>query len=97
MNFPKVKKKIDMENCPCKSKKLRKIKVPSISLRVSSVCIEILKKVLGGFDNIFHVYLMRGFQKYGKNSILTVAFCRQTKAGQKFAARWAELTVLFCR
>ena len=43
------------------------------------------------FDHIFHVYLMRRFQKYGKNWILTVAFWGQTKAGQKFAARWAEL------
>ena len=40
---------------------------------------------------------MRGFQKYGRNLILTVAFWGQTKARQKCAARWAELTVLFCR
>ena len=41
------------------------------------------KKCLGGFDNIFYVYLMRGFQKYGRNWILTVAFWGhwQTKAG----------------
>ena len=29
--------------------------------------LEIPKKVFGGFDNIFHVYLKRGFQKYGRN------------------------------
>ena len=48
-------------------------------------------------SHIIHVYLIRRFQKYGKNWILTVAFWWQTKAGQKFAARWAELAVLFCR
>ena len=47
--------------------------------------------------NIFHVYLMREFQKCGRNWILRVAFWGQTKAGQKWAARWAELAVLFCR
>ena len=55
------------------------------------------KKVFVTFDNVFHVYLMREFQKYGRNWILTVAFWGQTKAGQKCAARWAELAVLFCR
>ena len=54
-------------------------------------------KVFPAFDNIFHVYLMRGFQKCGRNWILTVAFWGQAKAGQKCAARWAELAVLFCR
>ena len=58
---------------------------------------EIAQKAFPAFDNIFHVYLMRGFQKYGRNWILTVAFWGQTKAGQKCAARWAELAVLFCR
>ena len=29
--------------------------------------IEIAKKVFVTFDNIFHVYLMRGFQKYARN------------------------------
>ena len=37
---------------------------------------------------------MKGFKKYGINWILTVAFLCQTKAGQKHAARWAELAVL---
>ena len=64
---------------------------------VSFLSIEIPKKVFGGFDNIFHVYLMRGFQKYKRNWILMVAFRGQTKAGQKYAVRWAELAVLFCR
>ena len=45
------------------------------------------QKVFGGFHNIFHVYLMRGFQKFGRNWILMVAFWEQTKAGQKCAAR----------
>ena len=40
--------------------------------------------------------LMRGFQKYGRNWIFTVAFWGQTKAVQKCAARWGELAVLFC-
>ena len=56
-----------------------------------------IKKVFEGFDNIFHVYLMMGFQKNGRNWILMVAFWGQTKAVQKYAARWAELAVLFCR
>ena len=59
--------------------------------------IEIAKKVFLTFDNVFHAYFMRGFQKYGRNWILTVAFWEQTKAVQKCAARWAELAVLFCR
>ena len=64
---------------------------------VSFESIQIPKKVFGGFDNIFHVYLMRGFQKYGRNWILMVTFWGQTKAGQKCAARWAEFAVLFSR
>ena len=36
-------------------------------LTVSFQSIEIPKKVFGVFDIIFHVYLMRGFQKYGRN------------------------------
>ena len=48
-----------------------------------------------GFDNIFHVYLIRRFQKYERNCIFPVAFWGQSKAGQKCAARWAELAVLF--
>ena len=35
---------------------------------------EIPKKVFGGFDNVFDVYLMRGFQKYERSWILTMAF-----------------------
>ena len=34
------------------------------ALRVSG---EMPKKVFGGFDNVFHVYLMKGFQKYERN------------------------------
>ena len=55
------------------------------------------QKLFGGFDNIFHVYLMRRFQKYGRHWILTVAFLGPTKAVQKCAPRWAEFAVLFCR
>ena len=36
--------------------------------------IKIDKKVFVIFDNVFHAYLMRGFQKYGRNLILTKAF-----------------------
>ena len=62
------------------------------SLWVSRV-LKYPKKCLGGLDNIFHVYLMRKFQKYERNWILTVGFWGQTKTGQKCAARWAELAV----
>ena len=55
------------------------------------------QRVFGGFDNIFHVYLTRRFQKYIRNWILTVGFWGQTKAGRKCSARWAELAVLFFR
>ena len=32
------------------------------------------EKVLGSFDNLFHVYLMNGLQKYKKKIFFTVAF-----------------------
>ena len=64
----------------------------NISLWVSRVH-KIHKKVFAGFDNIFHVYLMRRFQKYGRNWMLTVASWGKTKAGQKCANRWAEFAV----
>ena len=35
---------------------------------------EIGKKVLHLFDNVFHVYLMNGLQKYKKKKFFTVAF-----------------------
>ena len=42
--------------------------IPSVSTStVSFLSNEIPKKVFGGFDNFFHVYLMRGFQKYERN------------------------------
>ena len=55
------------------------------------------QNVFLAFDNVFHVYLMRGFPKYARNSILTMAFWGQTKTGQKIATRWAGLAVLSCR
>ena len=36
--------------------------------------IEIGKKVLQAFDNVFHVYLMSGLQKYAKKYFFTMAF-----------------------
>ena len=44
---------------------LRKEKRQNVATKctVRFLSIEIPKKVFGGFDNIFHVYLMRGFQK----------------------------------
>ena len=44
--------------------------------------IEIAKKVFVKFDNVFHAYLMRGFQKYGRNCILTVAFKGRLRQGK---------------
>ena len=49
------------------------------------------------FDNVCHVYLIRGFQKYEGNLILMMAFWGQTKTGQKSAGVWAGLAVLSCR
>ena len=45
----------------------------------------------------FSCRLDEGIQKYERKWIRTVAFWGQTKVGQKCAARWAELAVLFCR
>ena len=39
---------------------------------------EMAKKVFKGFDSIFHVYLIRGLQKYQINWIPTVAFWATT-------------------
>ena len=36
--------------------------------------LEIGKKVLHLFDNVFHVYLMNGLQKYQKKFFFTMAF-----------------------
>ena len=38
-----------------------------VTYTVGSWSIEIAKKVFVTFDNVFHVYLMRGFQKYARN------------------------------
>ena len=40
---------------------------------------EMAKKVFKGFDSIFHVYLIKGLQKYQRNWIPTVAFWATTK------------------
>ena len=63
---------------------------------VSFQSIEMPKKVFRGFDNIFHVYLMRGFQKYARNWILMVAFKGQTKAGAKICCQmgWIGCAIL---
>ena len=47
--------------------------LPSKVNTVSFKSIEIPKKVFGRFDNIFHVYLRREFQKYERNGILMIA------------------------
>ena len=39
------------------------------------------------FDNIFHVYLMRGFQKYERNWILMVAFWGQNQGRAKMCCQ----------
>ena len=45
--------------------------------------LEIGKKVLHIFDNVFHVYLMNGLQKYQKKKNFTVAFRgRRGRRGQ---------------
>ena len=62
---------------------------------VSFQSIEISKKVFGGIDNIFHVYLMRGFQKYGRNLILTVAFWLCYFAGSSKSHRENSISFIF--
>ena len=43
---------------------------------VGIMSLEIGKKVLGAFDNIFHVYLMNGLQKYQKKIFFHGGFLR---------------------
>ena len=52
------------------------------------------KKCLGGFDSIFHVYLMRGFQKHGRNWILTMAFWATCKIAQPIQPIWEHIFAL---
>ena len=61
---------------------------------VSFLSIEIPKKVFGGFDNIFHVYLMRGFQKYERNWILMMAFWASCKIAQPIQPIWQHILAL---
>ena len=53
-----------------------------ISQGSNTVSIEVPKKVFWGFDNVFHVYLMRESQKYERNWILTMAFWVTCKIAQ---------------
>ena len=45
-------------------------------------------------DNIFHVYLMRGFQKYAINWILTMAFWATCKIAQPIQPIWQHIFAL---
>ena len=49
------------------------------------------KKVFEGFENVFHVYLMRGFQKYAGNWILTMAFWATCKIAQPIQPIWQHI------
>ena len=49
-------------------------KFPKILNTVEIWGLEIAKKVWGGFEYIFHTFLMRGLQKYQENWNSTVAF-----------------------
>ena len=42
-------------------------------------------------DNIFHVYLMKGFQKYKRNWILTMAFRATCKIAQPIQPIWQHI------
>ena len=46
------------------------------------------------FDNVFHVYLMRGYQKYARNWILTMAFWATCKIPQPSQPIWQHLFAL---
>ena len=52
------------------------------------------KKVFGGFDNIFHIYLMRGFQKYERNRILMMALWVTCKIAQPIQPFWQPIFAL---
>ena len=45
-------------------------------------------------DNIFHVYLMKGFQKYKRNWILTMAFRATCKIAQPIQPIWQHIFAL---
>ena len=63
-------------------------------ITVSFCTIEIPKKVFGGFDNVFHVCLMRGFQKYEINQVLTMAFWATWKIAQPLQPIWRLIFTL---
>ena len=67
-------------------------KQSSTSLWVSRVLK--YQKVFRGFDNIFHVYLIRGFQKYKQNWILTMAFWVTCKITQPIQPIWQHIFAL---
>ena len=54
----------------------------------------IAKKVFLTFDDIFHVYLMRGLQKYERNWILTMAFWVTCKIAQPIQPIWQHIFAL---
>ena len=67
------------------------LQVISVRFIQFTVCFwsgEIGQKVFSAFDNIFHVYLMRGFQKYERNWILTMAFWATCKIAQPIQPIW---------
>jgi hypothetical protein len=56
------------------------------------LCIEIHQKVfVASFENVFHVYLRRGLEKYASNLIITIAF---TKIGQPIQPIWLQFFAL---
>ena len=52
------------------------------------------KKFFPAFGNIFHVYLTRGFQKYARNWILTMAFWATCKIAQPIQPIWQHIFAL---
>ena len=61
-----------------------------VNTKVGKYLSEYLKKSLQHLAAFF-------IHKYARNLILTMAFWRQTKAGQKIADKWAWLAVLSCK
>ena len=55
---------------------------------------EIAQKVFPAFDNIFNVYLMRGFQNYEINWILMMSFWATCKIAQPIQPIWQHIFAL---
>ena len=55
---------------------------------------EIPQNVFPTFDNTFHVFLMREFQKYARNWILTMAFWATCKIAQPIQPIWQHIFAL---